>query len=253
MWISRWKWGKENAQRELPASRPAGRPVRSVVRTLTPQAAGCITLRLEYSGLYIPGQAVAVTFPGELKKRYYSLSSSPSEPGHIEITVKCDEGSPLKSLITSLKRGDTVEMEGPFPGGLSLPTPIEPLCFITAGTGVTPFRSMIKWLVDQSSGIDAWLFHSVKRQQDLLFQEEFKQWSGMNRWFHYVPTITQDFDANWINETGRINETLIRKHIPEKQMLYMLCGPAEFVKDIEAMLARQLNVQADKIRKEKWQ
>jgi len=224
------------------------------VRTVTPQAASCFTLRLDGSLRYQPGQSIAVLFPGDPKKRYYSLSSSPTEPGHFEITLKCEVAHPLTPIIQSLKRGDTLEIEGPFGGGLTLPEELtNPLCLISAGTGVTPLRSIVKYLIDQTTASrDVWLLHSVKRQSDLLFREDFSLWAGAHPWFHYVPTITQDIDENWINETGRINETLIKKHIPEKTVTYMLCGPSEFVKDLEAMLSRQLQVPADQIRKEKW-
>lgn len=225
----------------------------SLVRTVTPQTASSYTLRIDSTMRYTPGQAISVLFPGDPKKRYYSLSSSPTEPGFIEITLKCEEGNPLTGIVQSLKRGDTLEIEGPFGGELSLPEPLtQPVCMVAAGTGVTPLRSMVKFLVDTSSPMDVWLLHSVKRQTDLLFREDFSQWAGINSWFHYIQTITQDFDDNWVNETGRINETLIKKHIPEKPMTYLLCGPSEFVKDIEALLTRQLNVMPENIRKEKW-
>ena len=51
-----------------------------------------------------------------------------------------------------------------------------------------------------------------------------------------MQTITQDFDDNWINETGRINETLLLKHIPDKPTTFMLCGPPEFVATFPPMV-----------------
>lgn len=202
---------------------------------------------------YHPGQAVSVVFPGDPKKRFYSISSSPTEPTYLEITLQATPEHPLYQQVQTLKRGDPLELEGPFSGGLALPDPLtEPMCLVAAGTGVTPFRSMIKFLVDHGSPVEVWLLHSVKRQADLLFREEFQDWAGMNRWLHYVPTITRDADENWINETGRINETMIEKHIPKKPVTYLLCGPPAFVSDLQAMLTRQLNVSAEHIRKEKW-
>ena len=225
----------------------------AALRTLTPLTPMISTLRLDLAMKFKPGQSIATTFPGDPKKRYYSISSSPTEGAFVEITVKCNPESLLAQALANLKRGDVLDVEGPFHGGLSLPQPlVTTLCFIAAGTGVTPFRSMVKSFVDEGSPVDIWLLHSVKRQEELLFRQDFTQWAGGNSWFHYVPTITQDFDDNWINETGRINETLVRKHVPDKPVMYLLSGPMEFVKDIEAMLRRQLNVPAESIRREKW-
>jgi glycine betaine catabolism B len=223
------------------------------IRTLTPQVAGCTTIRLDSTLHFKPGQSVSIVFPGESKKRYYSLSSSPTEAGFIEITVKVDAEHPLAPIISTLKRGNTLEVDGPISSGLALPDPLDtPLCFIAAGTGVTPFRSMSKFLIDQSSPVEVWLLHSVKTQKDLLFHDDFSEWSGGAKWFHYVPTITQDFDDNWKNETGRINDTLLLKHIPSQAVTYLLCGPTAFVNDMEALLKGTLAVPPERIKREKW-
>lgn len=138
-------------------------------------------------------------------------------------------------------------------GSFKLPDDLpKNLCFIAAGSGVTPFRSMIKFLLDSGSGTDLWLLHSVKSQAEILFQEDFKTWSGAQKRFHYIPTITQDFDDNWDNETGRIREDLLRKHIPDAPNVYLLCGAPQFVTDVEKILKDTLSVAPERIRREQW-
>jgi ferredoxin-NADP reductase len=155
--------------------------------------------------------------------------------------------------IGQLKRGDVLDIEGPFGGSLSLPDVVaEPLVFVAAGTGVTPCRSMIRFLIDQSIQGDFWLLHSVRSQADLLFQDDFKAWSGEYKHFHYVPTITKDYDSTWKNETGRIGEALIRKHVTAHPCVYFLCGPGAFVNDMEKLLKETLQVPQNRIRREKW-
>jgi ferredoxin-NADP reductase len=225
--------------------------VKAALRTLTPRTADTVTLRLDCSLQYRAGQAVKLTLPGDSKPRYFSISSSPTEPGYLEVTAKLDT-SPLAVALQKLKRGDSVDLEGPL-GSFCLPDPVRtPLCFIAAGTGVTPFRSMIRSLMDQDVAQDSWLLHSVKTQKELLFSEEFRDWSGSYRQFRYVPTITQDFDDNWDNETGRINEVLIRKHIPADVTTFLLCGPPSFVGDMESLLKTNMAVPAERVRREQW-
>lgn len=226
--------------------------MKASLRTVTPQTPDTVTLRFDLSLEFKPGQAVKILIPGDSKSRFFSISSSPSEPGYLEVTIKADAASGLMEILKNLQRGDTVEIEGPF-GKFGLPDPVNaPLCFIAAGSGVTPFRAMVKYLLDTDATMDSWLLHSVKTQQDLIFQNEFSEWSGSRKNFHYVPTLTQDFDDNWDNETGRINETLIRKHIAGKPCTYLLCGPASFVGDMEKMLQDQLKVLPADIRREQW-
>src|SRR6266704_3245587 len=161
----------------------------ATLRTIFSLPSNISTLRFDVPLKFKPGQSIAITFPGDPKKRYYSISSSPTEGAFVEITVKSKPESLLAQALANLKRGNVLDIEGPFHGGLSLPQPLAtPLCFIAAGTGVTPFRSMVKSLVDEGSPVDVWLLHSVKRQEDLLFRQDFTQWAGGNSWFHYVPT-----------------------------------------------------------------
>jgi NAD(P)H-flavin reductase len=223
------------------------------IRTVTPQIPGVSTLRIDVALRFLPGQSVKVQIPGDEKPRFFSISSSPTEGRFVEITLKAVPETPLANALATLKRGDSMDVEGPFGKSLMLPDPMpETLCFIAAGTGVTPFRAIIKSLIDTESPADVWLLHSVKTRGELIFQKEFSEWAGLYTRFHYVPTLTQDFDDNWANETGRINEVLVRKHIPEKPVTFMLCGPPAFVGDMEHMLTNTLKIQPAHIRREQW-
>lgn len=223
-----------------------------VLRTVTPRTSDTHTYRFDVRMSYRPGQAIALILPNDPKKRYFSLSSSPTEAGHIEITVKTEPASALAQSLATLKRGDSVTIEGPM-GSFGLPDTLDqPLCFISAGSGIAPFRSMIKFLLDNSAGKDLWLLHSVKTPADLMFREEMQLWSGTHKRFRYIPTITRDFDDDWKNETGRITETLLRKHLPKTGCTYLLCGPPAFVTDMEKLLRETLKVPAESIRREQW-
>lgn len=226
---------------------------KATVRTITPQSPNVTTIRLDVQFRFVPSQSVAFAFPGDTKKRYFSISSAPSEGPFIEVTIKNDPDSPIAQGIAGLKRGDILELEGPFGGTLAAPEKIEtPLIYIAAGSGVTPFRSVIRSLLDQRVAQPIYLLHSVKTQRELLFMKDFQNWSGTRKNFRYVPTITQDFDDNWDNETGRIQDTLLHKHIPNKPNLYFLCGPVTFVDDMEKTLVEKMKVDPDRIRREKW-
>ncbi len=226
---------------------------KATVRTITPLAPAVTTVRLDVKLRFQPSQSVAVTFPGDPKKRYFSISSAPNEGPFIELTIKNDPNTPLAQAVSALKRGDILELEGPFGGGLApAETSKEPLIFIAAGTGVAPFRSVIRSLLDGGMSQPIYLLHSVKTQKELLFMKDFQNWSGTKKNFKYVPTITQDFDDNWDNETGRIQDTLLRKHVPTGPSTYYLCGPNAFVDDMEKLLKDAFQVPAEHIRREKW-
>ena len=78
----------------------------AVLQSVTPETPAIHTLRLDVPFKFKPGQLVQVLFPGELKKRFYSISSSPTEGPKlaIAITVKSEIGSTLDKAIRGLKQ-----------------------------------------------------------------------------------------------------------------------------------------------------
>src|SRR4029077_921745 len=109
-------------------------PQTALLQQIIPQTPDTQTLRLGISLDFKPGQAVAVVFPGDPKKRYYSISSSPTETGHIDITVKAERGTPLFAQLFSLEPGTKLEVSAPM-GSFLLPEKIEgSYCFLAGGT-----------------------------------------------------------------------------------------------------------------------
>ena len=223
-------------------------PIESVIR----QSADVWTLWLKAYFPYHAGQSIAIFFPNDVKKRYYSLCSSPTETGHLAITVKLDPAQALAPLFSRLKNGDTVRIEGPF-GKFTLPEAMQgPFYFLAGGSGIAPFRSMIKYLFDTGVPAQTWLFHSTKTSQALIFRPEIKEWLQAHPTFHYVPTVTGPPDGDWAFETGRIGGELLRRHQVQSGGHFFLCGPADFVKDMELLLHAALQVPAGHIRREQW-
>jgi glycine betaine catabolism B len=221
------------------------------LQTVVPQSSNIRTLQFAWPLDFRPGQAIQVHFPGEEKKRFFSISSSPTEKGRVEITVKADPKGPLMGILDKLRPGSTLPVAGPF-GSFTLPSEMDrPLCFIAAGSGITPFRSMIKFLIDEHQLPESWIFHSARAPEDFVFRSQFAQWEGAHRKLHYVPALTRDPQADWIYETGRITEKMLRKHIELEAHCFLLCGPPVFVADMEKML-QSLGIEAGQIRREQW-
>jgi NADH oxidoreductase Hcr len=225
--------------------------MRCVVCEIIPETSDTQTYQLTPYLPFKAGQAVSLLIPGDPKKRFYSVSSSPSEKDHISITIKSgDKERKLFDSLFKLNKGTEVEISGPM-GSFTLPEKLEgPFYFLAAGSGVTPFRSMVKFLIDTRPEIQTWLFHSVRTPDDLLFKEDFLKWSDFPA-FHYVPTFTRYNDSDHVQETGRIGQTLLKKHLPIMVGTFFLCGPREFVKDMEHVLAG-FSVPPERIRRDQW-
>jgi glycine betaine catabolism B len=227
-------------------------PHTARVVDIIPETSDTQTFRLGTYFPYKPGQAICLTIPGDPKKRFYSLSSSPTEKDYLSITIKADRTNlALYGSLFSLQKGSPVEITGPT-GSFTLPDSLEgPFYFLAGGSGVTPFRSMIKYLRDAQPATEIWLLHSVRVPEDLIFKTEFQEWSK-NPLFHYVPTFTRWTLEGYAGETGRIGEALLRKHVALDKGQFYLCGPQAFVKEMEHVLSTTLSIPTDRIRREQW-
>lgn len=224
----------------------------STIREIIPQTPDTQTLRLNAALEYKPGQSIQVLIPGDPKKRYYSISSSPTEKDHIDITIKAEPGTPLFKSLFSLNPGSPIDIHGPL-GAFTIPEGLAgPYYFLAAGSGVTPFRSMVKYVLDTQAQTEVWIFHSVKTPGDLIFKEEFLTWSNTRPHFHYVPTFTRSDIDPLHGESGRIREELLKKHLTYDQGTFFLCGLPTFVSDMEHLLGDVLKIPSERIRREQW-
>lgn len=127
----------------------------------------------------IAGQFIELTIPhhGPDKlgiRRQFTLSSSPTEE-LAAITVKfAGRTSSFKQALRALKAGSIVHMSDPL-GDFVLPLDASvPLVWIAGGIGITPFRSMAKWLTDQHESREILLFHSIRNRDEIIFGDVIK-------------------------------------------------------------------------------
>jgi ferredoxin-NADP reductase len=190
---------------------------------------------------YIAGQYIELTLPHQADKRgqrrWFTLSSSPSEP-LLAITTKLSElGSSFKRELLGLKSGTPVLMNEPM-GDFVLPKDTTiPLVFIAGGIGITPFRSMVKWLQATGEHRDITLLYAARSKEDLAFYELFADYDLALR-----PILTAP-SAGWTGESGRLNAARILALTPDNgQRLYYLSGPEPMVERLrDELLAAGVN------------
>ena len=96
------------------------------------------------------------------------------------------------------------------------------MIFLSGGIGVTPFRSMINYATEKQLPLKIIMFDSNKNQQNILFKEEFDDWTSLNENVKIIYTLSDDnSDGNndsstaekWIGEKGRIDKKMISKYV----------------------------------------
>ena len=182
---------------------------------------------------YQAGQFIELTIPHDNpdergQKHWFTLSSSPSEE-RLAITTKLpkDRETTFKQALEALKPGDQVMMSDPM-GDFVLPKDkARPLVFIAGGIGVTPMRSMIKWLVDSQEQRTIQLIYAANNIDEVAFRDLFSNY-GLP-----VTISLANPPAGWEGETGRLTPEKILELAPDvDNKLYFISGPEPMVESL---------------------
>ena len=113
--------------------------------------------------------------------------------------------------------------------------------------GVTPFRSMIEYLIDKNESRGIVLFYANKFPQDIAYKDIFNDAEKIG--IRTVYTITKP-TADWAEHTGRRDDAMIQKEIPDfLTRPFYISGPGKMVKNYHSMLREmgiaQKNIKID--------
>ncbi len=189
---------------------------------------------------YTAGQFIELILPHKKPdkrgiKRWFTLSSSPSEE-FVSITTKhaAENSSTFKETLFALQPGDSVMMSEPM-GDFVLPKDKNvPLVFIAGGIGVTPMRSMIKWLHDQQEHRTLQLIYAANDIDNVAFRELFNGYGA--------PTdiVLSNPPKNWKGHSGRLDAGTVMQLAPNvDKKLYYISGPEAMVEALVTGLAVQ--------------
>ena len=199
---------------------------------------------------YQPGQFVTLDLDieGEQVKRSYSISSSPSRPHMLEITVKrvpapadiphAPPGLVSNWLHDNIKVGSELKLAGAY-GDFTCTDKLDnKLLFISAGSGITPMMSMTRWLHDTHVDTDVVFVHSAKTTEDLIFHKELQWMASRYPNFKLAINLTRPKDnESWLGYTGRLNEVMLPGMAPDfRERLVYVCGPDPFREGVKGLL-----------------
>jgi len=200
---------------------------------------------------YKPGQFInlEVDIDGKSVIRPYSISSSPTRPYHLSVTVKRvpsppDHPSVPPGLVSNwlhdhLRVGDRVKLIGSPMGHFTcLPNLPSKLLLISAGSGITPMMSMSRWVQDTLAACDIFFLHSARTPADIVFRNELEMMALQMPNFHLAVTLTQPTLGHaWMGLTGRISQPMLNLMVPDLlERAVFVCGPAGFMQGIKATL-----------------
>ncbi len=189
-----------------------------------------------------PGQYLEWTLPhtgvdDRGNRRYFTISSSPTEQD-IRLTIKiAPRSSTFKQKLLDMTPGSLL-YASQLSGDFVLPAdPTQKLVFIAGGIGITPFRSMIRYLVDRREKRDITLFYAVSSADEYVFQDLWQaaRLVGVKT----VPILTQakTIPSKWEGEIGYISAEILDAEVPDyRSRLFFLSGPNVMVNAYKKLL-----------------
>lgn len=188
---------------------------------------------------------------GVRTSRPYSISSSPKQRAYYEITVaRIKDGFVSDFLLDSVKVGDKFEANGP--AGVFRFQPVfhsKKSLFLAGGSGVTPFLSMTREIVDAALDRDVVMLYGCRSSEGALYYEELRAYSDKYPNFKYHLVISEK-DDSWNGETGFIDRNLIKRLVPDyAERTCYICGP-QVMNDFCKTELQELGLSEKQIRRE---
>jgi CDP-4-dehydro-6-deoxyglucose reductase len=184
---------------------------------------------------FIPGQFVSLTGTVNGKKitRAYSIASAPGADTRFELCLNLVHEGAFSPSLFAMKPGSAVDMVPPL-GTFVLRNPPRDSILVATGTGIAPFRSMLKAHLSATSPAFTLLF-GVRYEASLMYRAEFEAMASRFSHFRFCPTLTRP-DPSWTGRTGRVQAHL-KELIGERRDLDIyLCGLKLMVNDVRNML-----------------
>lgn len=200
---------------------------------------------------YKPGQFFFVTIktPSGEGQHHISFSSSPTEKGRVEFTKRITQ-SEFSQSLARMNPGDWAKIYGPS-GDFTLPGTPRKLAFLSGGIGITPLRSMLRFIDDKGLNFDVVLLYSNASHEEIAFREELDRIATDNKRVRVVHVLSAAPEG-WKGRTGLINGALVSEEIPDfKDRLFYLSGPPKMVLALDAQLT-ELGVPPRKIKRDSF-
>ena len=219
------------------------------------RAPGVKSFRFKVDIDFKPGQFFLLTIKiaGEEVTKHFSFSSSPTERGYVEFTKRITASEYSKAL-NGLTPGAWARLKMPL-GTFTFEGEYPKIAFLSGGIGITPIRSISKFVTDKGLATDMVLCYGNHREEDIIFRQDFDRLAKQNKNFRAVYTLTApDIDKQkWPGRTGYIDAQMIKQEIPDYlQRVFYICGPPEMVESLTGVLKNKLAVSEDKIRFENF-
>lgn len=188
-----------------------------------------------------PGQFLTLELPlpqGAIH-RTYTISSSPSRPRSISVTVKAQGDSiGTRWMLDHLVPGTRIKAMGPAGWFTHTNFASDKYLFISAGSGITPMMSMTTWMFDLGTEPDIVFVNCARRPSEIIFRQRLEHMAsrlpGLE--LHWIVEAADRY-APWAGYRGQINQLMLGLMAPDYlEREVFCCGPAPFMQAVREAL-----------------
>jgi ferredoxin-NADP reductase len=199
---------------------------------------------------FVPGQFVSLSDSVAARDitRAYSIASPPANGNRFELCLNRVDDGAFSPHLFDLAAGDVVNMQPPL-GTFTLRQPLRDSLLVATGTGIAPYRSMLKAVLQPDSPAFTLLF-GVRHESHLLYRQEFEVMAQQHPQFRFWTTLTQP-GPDWGGRTGRVQAHLSEAIAGRSDIDIYLCGLQPMVDDVRQIL-KGMGFDRKQIRYEKY-
>ena len=141
-----------------------------------------------------PGQWVNALVPvtaDQTLKRSYSIASAPDGSSRFELAVTRVETGAGSQWLHEVRLGEVLRFVGPQGFFTRSVVNAPPSLMIATGTGVTPFRAMVRAALIAGSTAPIWILLGVRTEADVLYEDELRRLAREHSFLRFEPTLSQ--------------------------------------------------------------
>lgn len=190
---------------------------------------------------YQPGQFITLDLPvpGGNIQRTYTISSSPSRPLSISVTVKAQGDSKGgRWMQEHLRPGMQLKAYGPSGIFHTKCRSDSKYLFISGGSGITPMMAMTTWAWDSGKMPDIVFVHAARTPSDIIFRQRLEGMADRVPGLQLHFTVDElDPFRSWHGYRGRLHQIMLGLMASDylEREVYC-CGPEPFMQSVRDML-----------------
>ncbi|MGJ8662367.1 MAG: FAD-binding oxidoreductase [Marinicella sp.] len=190
--------------------------------------------------------------------RSYSIANIfPEEKSilaEIEVAVSWVAGGLATEKLSNMAAGEYLEATGPYGRFCLLPDRHDRYFLIATGTGVTPYRAMLKEIeIRLQAGSEFYVVMGAQDETGLLYESDFVALEQQYDGFHYVPCLSrkQRAQAGPNDQSGYVQDYLAGHDFDAENDIAYLCGNPNMVDEAFTLL-KEKGMPVPLIKREKY-